>query len=151
MHVIARLAAMAAVSLALVLAVPAAQAQNKLPTERGLEALVKSALLSFNDANVTGNYTVFHAKLSKPFRQQFSPEKLKATFKEFAEKNIDIDLIAALKPSYDPAPVIDDTGRLIVKGAFPTEPARVIFELDFIPSDGEWKLVRINVETKRVP
>lgn len=147
MPVIARLVAV----VVLLLAVPAAQAQNKLPTERGLEALVKSSLLSFNDANVTGNYTVFHAKLSKPFREQFSPEKLKATFKEFADKNIDIDLIAALKPSYDPAPVITDNGKLVVKGSFPTEPARVIFELDFIPSDGEWKLVRIDVETKRAP
>jgi len=147
MLVIARLVAV----VILLLAVPAAQAQNKLPTERGLEALVKSSLLSFNDANVTGNYTVLHAKLSKPFRQQFSPEKLRQTFKEFADKNIDIDLIAALKPAYDPVPVVDDNGKLIVKGSFPTEPARVIFELDFIPSDGEWKLVRINVETKRAP
>ncbi len=147
MQVIARLVA----SLVLLLAASAVQAQNKLPTERGLEALVKSSLLSFNDANVTGNYTVFHAKLSKPFRQQFSPEKLKETFKEFAEKDIDIDIIAAMKPTYDPAPAIDDKGRLIVKGSFPTEPARVVFELDFIPSDAEWKLVSINVKTTRAP
>ena len=80
MQVIARLVAV----VVLLLAAPAAQAQNKLPTERGLEALVKTSLLSFNDANVTGNYTVFHAKLSKPFRQQFSPEKLKETYSEFA-------------------------------------------------------------------
>ena len=145
MRVIARLVALVVLSLA----APAAQAQNKLPTERGLEALVKSSLLSFNDANVTGNYTVFHAKLSKPFRQQFSPEKLKETFKEFAEKDIDIDIIAAMKPTYDPAPAIDDNGKLIVKGSFPTEPARVVFELDFIPSDAEWKLVRINIKTTR--
>ena len=144
MQVIARLVAV----VVLLLAAPAAQAQNKLPTERGLEALVKTSLLSFN---VTGNYTVFHAKLSKPFRQQFSPEKLKETFREFAEKDIDIDIIAAMKPTYDPAPVIDGNGKLIVKGSFPTEPARVVFELDFIPSDAEWKLVRINVETKRAP
>ena len=145
MHVIARLVAMVVLSLA----VPAAQAQNRLPTERGLEVLVKASLLSFNDANVTGNYTVFHAKLSKPFRQQFSPEKLKQTFREFAEK--DIDIIAAMKPTYEPAPLIDDNGKLIVKGSFPTEPARVVFELDFIPSDTEWKLVRINVKTTRAP
>ncbi len=147
MPVIARLVAV----VVMLLAVPAAQAQNKLPTERGLEALVKSSLLSFNDANVTGNYTVFHAKLSKPFRQQFSPERLKETFKEFAEKDIDIDIIAAMKPTYEPAPMIDDNGKLIVKGSFPTEPARVVFELDFIPSDAEWKLVRINVKTTRAP
>jgi len=144
---IARLVAM----VVLLLAVSAAQAQNKLPTERVLEALVKSSLLSFNDANVTGNYAVFHARLSKPFRQQFSPDKLKETFREFAEKDIDIDIIAAMKPAYEPAPSIDDNGKLIVKGSFPTEPARVAFELDFIPSDAEWKLVRINVKTTRAP
>lgn len=152
MQVIARVVAMVvAAMVVLSLAVPAAQAQNKLPTERGLEVLVKTSLLSFNDANVTGNYTVFHAKLSKPFRQQFSPEKLKETFREFAEKDIDIDIIAAMKPTYDPAPLIDDNGKLIVKGSFPTEPARVVFELDFIPSDAEWKLVRINIKTTRAP
>ena len=74
MSAIARLAGM----LVLLLAAVAAAAQTKVPSERPLEALVKSALLSFNDANLTGNYTVFHAKLSKPFRQQFTVEKLKA-------------------------------------------------------------------------
>lgn len=148
MQAIARLVAMVVLSLAVA---AAAQAQNRLPTERALEALVKSSLLSFNDANVTGNYTVFHAKLSKPFRQQFSPDKLKETFREFAEKDIDIDIIAAMKPAYEPAPSIDDDGKLVVKGSFPTEPARVAFELDFIPSDAEWKLIRINVKTTRAP
>lgn len=138
-------------AVVLLLATTAAAAQSKVPAERPLEALVKSTLLSFNDANVTGIYTVFHAKLSRPFRQQFSPEKLKETFKEFAEKEIDIDVVAAMKPSYDPEPSIDDHGKLIVKGYFPTEPARVVFELDFIPSDNEWKLVRINVKTTRAP
>ena len=137
--------------LVLLLAMGAAQAQNKVPSERALEALVKASLLSFNDANVTGNYTVFHAKLSKPFREQFPPEKLKETFKEFSEKNIDIDVIAALKPSYEPAPSIDAEGKLLVKGYFPTEPIRVNFELDFIPSDGEWKLIRINVKLGAAP
>ena len=132
----------------LLLAASAVQAQTKVPSERALEALVKASLLSFNDANVTGNYTVLHAKLSKPFRQQFTPERLKETFKEFNEKGIDIDVIAAMKPTYSPAPVVDGDGKLIVKGQFPTEPARVNFELDFIPSDSEWKLIRINVKTR---
>jgi hypothetical protein len=131
---------------ALVLAAPLAQAQNKVPTERGLEALVKATLLTFNDANVTGNYEVFHAKLSKPFREQFSVERLARRFREFNKKHIDFDVIAALKPSYDPAPKVDDDGRLVVKGRFPTEPLQVNFDLAFIPSDGEWKLISINVK-----
>lgn len=131
------------------LAAVGAPAQNKVPSERSLEALVKSTLLSWNDANVTGNYTVFHAKLSKPFRDQFPPDRLKQTFKKFADENIDIDVIAAMKPTYDPAPVVDDKGKLVVHGYFPTEPLRVIFALEFIPSDGEWKLISINVKTDK--
>jgi hypothetical protein len=132
--------------LVLTLAASAAQAQNRVPAGQVLEALVKASLLSLNDANVTGNYSVLHAKLSKPFRQQFSPEKLKETFSEFSQGNADFDIIAAMKPAYDPAPVVDPEGKLIVKGSFPTEPSRLQFELEFIPSDGEWKLIRIHVK-----
>ena len=132
----------------LLLVVGAAQAQNmnKVPTERGLEVLVKTSLLSFNDANITGNYTVLHDKLSKPFRQEFPPERLKEAFREFSEKNVDIELVAVLKPTYEPAPAIDSEGKLVVRGYFPTEPIRVNFNLAFIPSDGEWKLIRLNVK-----
>ncbi|MBI2740284.1 MAG: hypothetical protein HYX38_27525 [Rhodospirillales bacterium] len=132
--------------MALMLTASLAQAQGKVPSERALEALVKATLLSFNDANVTGNYEVFHAKLSKPFREQFPVERLAQRFQEFNKKHIDFDIIAALKPAYDPAPAVDDDGRLLVKGHFPTEPRQVYFDLKFIPSDGEWKLIGINVK-----
>jgi len=128
-----------------------ALAQSRVPSERGLEALVKATLLTFNDANVTGNFTVFHAKLAKPFRQQFTPERLQETFKSFVEQQIDFDAIAAYKPVYDPAASVDGDGRLLVKGHFPTEPTRVLFDLAFIPSDGEWKLISIHVKTERAP
>ena len=132
--------------MTLMLAALLAQAQNKVPSERALEALVKTTLLTFNDANVTGNYEVFHAKLSKPFREQFPVERLARRFQEFNKKHVDFDIVAALKPSYDPAPKVDDDGKLLVKGYFPTEPLQVHFNLEFIPSDGEWKLISINVK-----
>ncbi len=135
-------------ALAFVSAASLAQAQNKVPPERPLEALVKASLLSFNDANVTGNYTVFRAKASKPFREQFPPERLEETFAEFREKNIDFDIVAALKPVFSPEPQVDSEGKLVLKGYFPSEPTRVNFELDFIPSDGEWKLIRINLNLR---
>ena len=138
-------------ALALFLAASTAEAQNKVPSDRVLEALVKVSLLTLNDANVTGNYSVLHAKLSKPFREQFSPEKLKETFREFSRKNADYDIIAAMTPAYDPKPVVDEDGKLVVKGTFPTEPSRLFFELDFIPSDGEWKLIRIHVKVDPKP
>ncbi|MBV8187525.1 MAG: hypothetical protein JOY64_22795 [Alphaproteobacteria bacterium] len=132
--------------LVLVLAAPTAQAQNKVPSDHVLEALVKSSLLSLNDANVTGDYSVLHAKLSKPFREQFSPDRLKETFREFAGKHVDYDIIAAYAPVYSKPAAVDDEGKLLVEGYFPTTPNRLKFKLDFIPSDGEWKLIGIKVD-----
>src|SRR5260370_19285163 len=131
MSMIARLVA----TLVLLLAMGVAQAQNKVPSERTLEVLVKTSLLSFNDADVTGNYTVLHDKLSKPFRQEYPPEKLKEAFKEFSEKNIDIELIASLKPGHAAAPSIESQGQLRVRCHFPTSPARSHSQLALIPPE----------------
>ena len=131
--------------LLMLLALPAV-AQSKVPPALPLEALVKSSLMSLNDANLTGDYRVFHARLSEPFRKQYTPDRLKATFKEFNEKNVDIDIVTAMAPTYEQPPYVDSEGKLIVRGFFPTEPSRVSFEMDFVSGEGEWKLIRINVK-----
>ena len=131
----------------IMLAVSPASAQ-KPPDAFTQEVLVKSTLLTFNDANVTGNYTVLHAKLSKPFRDAFPPERLKEVFKVFHDKRIDFDLIAAKPPVASKPAQVDDKGVLMLHGHFDTTPSRVYYELDYILSDGEWKPIRINVRLK---
>ena len=51
--------------------------------------MVKVALLTLNDANLTGNYNVLYAKMAKPFRERFSADTLKQAFKSFAGRHID--------------------------------------------------------------
>jgi hypothetical protein len=150
MHAIARLGALMLLLAASSAPVPTV-AQSSLPAARPLEALVKSSLMSFNDANLTGNYEVFHARLSKPFRQLFSPRDLRKAFKEFADKSIDLDIVAALTPVYAEPPAVDEKGKLLLKGYFATEPTRVNFDMEFIPSDGEWRLLRIHVHVGPAP
>lgn len=127
------------------LCLPGAVRAQAIPSALGQEILAKTTLMTFNDANVTGNYNVLHAKLSKPFRDQFSPDKLKETFKEFADKHIEIDAIVAqaLVPSTETA--IDGDGVMRMMGAFDTKPKKVKYRLSFIRSDGEWKPLGINV------
>lgn len=139
---------LAAALLVAVMASPPAMAQQRPPGPVALEALLKATLLTFNDANVTGNYTVFHAKLSKPFREQFSPDRLKQAFKSFSDQSIDFEIIAALKPTLTGDPAVDDRGALLLRGYFETSPNRVTFLLDFIQSDGDWKLININVKVR---
>jgi hypothetical protein len=141
------LAALAGACLAVLAAWPPAMAQ-KPPGPVALEALIKATLLTFNDANITGNYTVFHARLAKPFREQFTPEKLRDVFRSFSDQGIDVEIIAALKPTLTDEPQVDDRGALLLRGYFETSPNRVTFVLDYVQSDGDWKLININVKVK---
>ena len=122
---------------------------QKVPSAEHQEVLIKASLLSFNDANVTGNYTVFHAKLSKPFRDQFPPDKLADIFKEFRNKRIDFDIIAAKRPVSTEEPKVGDNNVLSIKGYFDTPPTRVNYDLAFIMSEGEWRLIKVDVDVKK--
>jgi outer membrane murein-binding lipoprotein Lpp len=127
----------------------ASRSDNRSSEDVLRENLIKGALLSFNDANVTANYNVFHAKLSKVFRDQFSPQRLATIFKEFRDKKIDFNMIAAKTPISVEEPKVDDKGLLLLKGYFDTSPSRVNYDLAFIMSEGEWKLTKINVDVKK--
>lgn len=125
-------------SAAFALSVPSASEQ---------EVLVKTSLLTFNDANLTGNYTILNAKGSKPFRDQLTADKLKAGFQVFVDKHIDISGIAA-KPNVTDDAKIDGDGTLILAGSITiSDSFKVTYSLKYIQSDGEWKMIGINVKT----
>lgn len=132
--------------LAVAVAFSGAAAAQSLPNALVQEVLVKANLLSFNDAVAADNFTVFHARLSKPFRDQFPPERLRQTFKEFVEKRAAFEVIAGkpMVPTSDAK--IDGEGVLRLHGRFETAPKQVKYQLGFIRSEGDWKLSSINVQ-----
>src|SRR3954452_5715040 len=89
--------------LAAVLALVAIRPVNALdmPGPSAQEVLVKSILVTLNDAVASDNFTVLHAKISKPFREQFPPEKLRAVFKNLVEKHAVFDAVVAEKMIVD--------------------------------------------------
>ena len=131
----------------LLLVMPA-YAENTVPSPQLQEALIKSSLLTFNDANLTGNYAVMHAKMAKLFRDQFTPDKMKQAFKGFADQNIELRSIVLKPPVATTATTIDKRGALVMRGYFDTAPSRVIYEIDFAPSEGDWKPIMIHVSVK---
>jgi len=132
---------------ALLLALPA-QAQVKVPNALAQEILIKTSLLTLNDANVTGNYAVLYAKLAKPFRDQFSPDRLKQSFRPFADRKIDWEIVAARPPIATREAQIDERGALLLRGYFDAGSSYVVYELDFVPSEQEWKPIKLNVNVK---
>ena len=132
---------------ALLLVAPA-QAEDKVPSPFLQEILIKTSLLTLNDANLTGNYAVLHAKLAKVFRDQITPDGLKKGFKPFADQKVDFGLISAKPPIASVEAKIDNRGALLLRGYFDTAPSRVTYELDFLPSEGLWKPIMLNVRVK---
>jgi len=126
-----------------------AHAQDKVPSAIMQEILIKTSLLTFNDANLTGNYTVLHAKLAKAFRDKITPDRLKQEFKAFADQKADFGLIAAMPPIASSEATINSArGSLELRGYFATKPNRVTYEIDFLPSEGQWKPALFDVRIK---
>jgi hypothetical protein len=144
---------MRALSIAVIagtLLLAGAQAAEKVPNAIEQEILIKTSLLTLNDANLANNYVVLHARLSKPFRDQFTPDQLKKAFKTFADQKADWGIIAAKPPVPTEEAKIDDNGALLLRGYFDTRPSRVYYDLDFVPSENEWKVIKLNVNVKPV-
>lgn len=125
---------------------PAPAEEQMLPTPLIEEVMVKTSLLTLNDANITGNYDVMHAKMAKVFRDRFGADTLKQAFKDFAGKHI--DTIAARPIVATSEAQIDAEGALMLRGNFDTTPSRLTYELDYAISEGEWKLITIDVKVK---
>ena len=119
------------------------------PSPTVQEILIKTSLLTFNDANVTGNFNVFYARLAKPFRDQFPVEKVAETFKGFHDRNIRLDLVAIKTPVPSDEAKLDGNGRLTLKGYFDTSPSRVYYDLAYLKAGDEWQLVQITVNVKK--
>jgi len=138
-----------ALAAAFLLGTPAGATETqRVPSPTAQEVLIKTSLLSLNDAIVSGNYTVLHTKLAKPFREQFGPDRLKQAFKSFADQKIDIAAISAAPPIATGDAQIDDRGALLLRGRFDVGRSRVSYELDFFLSEGEWKPLGLTVNFK---
>jgi len=119
-----------------------------IPRDDILEVMVRSTLMTFNDANVTGNYAVMGARLHSEFRQQVPAEKLAEIFKAFRDNKIDIAPLLAHKTVYSGSPSIDQSGILSAKGYFDTRPWRTNFDLEWRREANQWRLWKINIRVR---
>ena len=120
-----------------------------MPSEDDRNVLVRTTLMTFNDANMTGNYAVFIAKASKQFQSQISPEKLTASLESFRVNRLFFESVVAARYDSTEKPAIDPEGGLNLGGAFKTDAMEVKYKLRFIQNDNVWKLLGFNVDAKK--
>ena len=65
-----------------------------IPDDDDQDILIRNTLMTFNDANLSGNYSVFMAKASKEFQAQFTAEKMASAFGSFSKNKVDLGMLS---------------------------------------------------------
>src|SRR5579863_1997496 len=81
-----------------------------LPSDDDQDVLVRTTLMTFNDANMTGNYSVFIAKASKQFQSQIAPEKLASSLESFRTNRLFFESVVTEDYESTEKPTIDAEG-----------------------------------------
>ena len=136
------LAALAILSTLLTTTTAYAQSDPaEIPPPLIQEILIKTTILTVNDANVTGNYTVLYSRLSTVWQKQTSPEKLAELFKNIRAKHEEY-WRAAVSPVSSKTAEIMPNGLLRLTGELS---GLMSYDFKYIIQDGDWAIVGIGV------
>jgi hypothetical protein len=113
--------------------------------------LIRSTLLTLNDANRSGNYSVLRDLAAPGFQAKNSPADLAQIFGDLRNRHFDLFAVALLAPQLSAPPRMDEQGRLRLTGVFPTRPLQINFDLLFESVSGQWRVFGIAVATPAVP
>ncbi|WP_454628116.1 hypothetical protein [Bradyrhizobium cenepequi] len=134
-------------------AAPGTPASPKRPAQVSIDQatlLVRATLLTLNDANRSGNYTVLRDLAAPEFQAKNSAADLALVFTEMRQTNLNLFSVILLTPQLTAAPEVDTGGRLRLSGFVPSRPKQVKFDLVFEATAGQWKLLNIGISTPQV-
>lgn len=135
---------------------PAAQGIQQPAAQQAVDTntvamLIRTTLSALNDANRTGNYTVFRDMGSPAFQQANTAARLSEIFANLRKQNLNMAPIMVVTPQLSRPAQINQQGMLSIAGVFPTQPLQITFDLLFQRIGVEWKLFGIQVGTPKAP
>ena len=113
--------------------------------------LVRSTLLSVNDANRSGNYSVLRDLAAPDFQAKNTAADLAQGFADLRRRNFDLFSVALAAPQLTAPPALDGNGLLRLTGFYATRPLQINFDLLFQNVAGQWRLFGISVVTPQAP
>lgn len=126
----------------------APQPQIVMPDADKILLLVRTTLLTLNDAIRTGNYSVLREVASPGFGVANSSGGLAHSFAGLASRGIEMSAVAVMAPTLTDAPTLDPNTKLLrLKGLFPAaDGGHLKFELVYQPVVGHWRVLAIGLE-----
>jgi hypothetical protein len=127
---------------------PAAPQPKNLPVSvEQAFYLIRSTLLTLNDANRSGNYSVLRDLAAPDFQARNSAADLADSFADLRRRKFDLFAAALIAPQLTAAPALDNKGMLRLTGNFPTRPQQIDFDLLFQNVGAQWRLFGVAVAT----
>jgi hypothetical protein len=130
---------------------PAAAPGPGLPAIEQVLYLIRSTLLTLNDANRSGNYSVLRDLAAPDLQARNTAADLGQIFADLRRRNFDLFAVALIGPQLTAAPALDARKMLRLTGVFPTRPRLINFDLKFQLVSGQWRLFAIAVATPEAP
>lgn len=124
------------------------QLQHPLSNEQ-VTYLIRSTLLTLNDADRSGNYTVLRDLASPTFQAANTDADIASAFSDLRRRRIDLSVVAVVAPHLTAEPAVDALGLLELSGYFPANRLQIDFNLKFQNVSGKWRLVAISVSTPK--
>lgn len=109
--------------------------------------LIRSTLLTLENANRTGNYAVLRDLSTPQFQLRNTVAGLAESFSDLRRRGVDLTSIAVVEPQLDKPAIPDAQRRLRLAGKLPNSPQPIAFDLEFLIVDGYWRLDAIAIRT----
>lgn len=126
---------------------PQATAPQAIPDGPALNILIRRTLLTVNDANLSGNYTVLRDLAAPDFQTANDAKKLAEIFSKLRSSKIDLAPIVYFDPKLVRPPEIEKNGMLHLSGFIPTQPQQVNFDMLFQYVASRWRMFGIAINT----
>jgi hypothetical protein len=118
-----------------------------MPDPEKIVLLLRTTLLTLNDAVQTGNFTVLRDVAAPGFRDANTAGRLAQSFSDLATKGVDLSPVSVIAPQLTEAPGLDQQkGMLHLKGYFPGQPVQINFEMLYQAVNGRWRRFGLSVQ-----
>jgi hypothetical protein len=121
--------------------------QVVMPDAEKIVLLLRTTLITLNDALQSGNFTVLRDMGAPGFRDANAAAKLSQSFSDLSSKGVDLSPVSIIAPQLTEAPGLDQSkGMLHLKGYFPGTPVQINFEMLYQAVDGRWRMFGLSVQ-----
>ncbi|WP_284372153.1 hypothetical protein [Algimonas porphyrae] len=116
-----------------------------LPSERVLSRLVWTSMITLDNANRTGDYSILYRLGSPGFQQSQNLQSLSALFQPLRDARVDVGRVIHQTPEFYLSPGVDENGIMRLRGGFDDRPRQIRFDILFDYSTGAWRIHGISV------